>query len=401
MDFDPLILVIPFIAALVGWFTNVVAVKMTLHPYDFVGVRPFGWQGAIPAAAEKLTTDLMKLIKGRLLNMDDVFDGLAEELGPELDSMAEKAAAAVIRELSTNIAPEKWASAHPELQKYITEVVEREVRKVIEELISKIGADIGSILDIEEVMLDAVREDSGLMSRVLLEIAGPEFDFLERSGAYFGFAFGLVQMVVWHFYPAWWILPFASFLVGAGTNYLALYLIFEPGEPVKIGPFTVQGLFIKRQKEASEAFSDVLMSRVLSAENIMKHLAEGSAQARILELMESQMTEVLDGFQKDPMAGLFISPENLPRIKADALKKIRDVDPTTDDDGLMRTIAGRASVMGAQMKEKLGELDPSSFSDILKPTFEQDEWKLVLTGAVLGLGAGVLQLFYIFGDALA
>jgi len=40
---------IPVIAALIGWITNWMAIKLTFYPLDFVGIRPFlGWQGIIP-----------------------------------------------------------------------------------------------------------------------------------------------------------------------------------------------------------------------------------------------------------------------------------------------------------------------------------------------------------------
>jgi hypothetical protein len=46
----------------------------------------------------------------------------------------------------------------------------------------------------------------------------------------------------------------AGALVGYVTNWIAIKLLFEPAEPVEIGPLTVQGLFESRQKEVSEEF---------------------------------------------------------------------------------------------------------------------------------------------------
>jgi hypothetical protein len=47
-------LTIPFVSAFVGWITNVVAIKMTFYPIEFVGVKPFGWQGIVPSKAKKM-----------------------------------------------------------------------------------------------------------------------------------------------------------------------------------------------------------------------------------------------------------------------------------------------------------------------------------------------------------
>ena len=50
---------------------------------------------------------------------------------------------------------------------------------------------------------------------------------------------------------------------------LAIYLIQKPLHPVKIGPFTVQCLFIKRQKEVSRYFGQVFANDLITAEVVM------------------------------------------------------------------------------------------------------------------------------------
>ena len=46
-------------------------------------------------------------------------------------------------------------------------------------------------------------------------------------------------------------------------------------------------------------------------------------------------------------------------------------------------------------------LDPLSFENVLRPAFQAEEWKLIAAGAILGFGAGFLQLFYLFGEVWA
>lgn len=56
-------------------------------------------------------------------------------------------------------------------------------------------------------------------------------------------------MFIWLVYDKPWILPAGGAVVGYLTNWLAIKLIFEPVDPVKVGPFVLQGLFLKRQNE--------------------------------------------------------------------------------------------------------------------------------------------------------
>ena len=56
---DYTVLLIPVISAFIGWFTNVVAVKMMFYPTEFVGIRPYlGWQGTAtnPVAGLRVTS---------------------------------------------------------------------------------------------------------------------------------------------------------------------------------------------------------------------------------------------------------------------------------------------------------------------------------------------------------
>ena len=43
---------IPIISGIVGWATNVLALRMTFYPLEFKGIPPYlGWQGIIPSKA--------------------------------------------------------------------------------------------------------------------------------------------------------------------------------------------------------------------------------------------------------------------------------------------------------------------------------------------------------------
>ena len=97
-----------------------------------------------------------------------------------------------------------------------------------------------------------------MLNRIFQECGEKEFKFIEHSGLGFGFLFGLIQMLIWNYYQQWWLLPLGGLVVGYFTNFLALKLIFRFVNPIKIGPVTVQGLFMKRQIEVSEAYARIL-----------------------------------------------------------------------------------------------------------------------------------------------
>ena len=54
--FDQTVLLIPVVSALIGWGTNVLAIRMLFGPTQRIGWKYFGWQGVIPSRAKKMAT---------------------------------------------------------------------------------------------------------------------------------------------------------------------------------------------------------------------------------------------------------------------------------------------------------------------------------------------------------
>ena len=395
-DFNPLVLLIPFIAGFIGWFTNWLAVKATLYPVEFVGIAPaFGWQGVIPKNAEEMSLSFSKLIHDKLLNIEELFAGIDHDDNEALDKVVEDVAQEIIREVSTNIAPDSWARAREKLREYINMLVRRNVRAVTIEIMDRMAKEAGDIIDIDAIVREAMLEDRALLGRVLIEIAGPEFKFIERSGLWFGFLFGIVQMLVWIVYPAGWVLPAAGFLVGYITNWLALNLIFEPKEPKQVGPLKIQGVFIKRQREVATSFADVIAERVLNAENMVQHISEGPNRQRVLGILEGQVEESMKVYERDAMVGMLVSKDKLAEAKSDLLDRVRNADIT--DSSQIKTFADQSCHIRGQLEANLAALDSAQFSGILRPVFQKDERKLILAGGVIGTGIGALQVVFLFG----
>ena len=396
-----IVLLIPLISALVGWFTNVVAIKMMFHPVEFVGIPPYlGWQGVIPANAMRLAKVSNTLITQKLLSLRQLFDqtfnadSFAGKLGAVIDDVTEQ----VIDEVANKHAKAMWDNAGEFMQSKVREHVRTEVIEVSRAIAMDMADDIDSIMDIEKTVLEAMERHKALMGEMFYEVGRQEFKFIERSGLYFGFLFGVFQMVIWVLYPAPWILPAAGFGVGYLTNWIAIRLVFSPREPVKIGPMTVQGLFHKRQNEVAEAFGRTVATRVLNADNIVTTVMDGEGATRMNEIVEHRINDLIAKYEAHPMAKLVLPEEERPALRAELLERIQTEWPKPG--GFFHTFAGESVDLQGELERRMKGLDRESYEGVLRPAFQQDEWKLIAAGAVLGTAAGVLQLVYIFGDAM-
>jgi uncharacterized membrane protein YheB (UPF0754 family) len=396
-----IVLLIPLISALVGWFTNVVAIKMMFHPIEFVGIPPYlGWQGVIPANALRLAKVSNALITQKLLSLRQLFDqtfsadSFAGKLGAVIDDVTEQ----VIDEVANKHAKPMWDNAGEFMQNKVREQVRSEVIEVSRAIAMDMADDIDGIMDIEKTVLEAMERHKALMGEMFYEVGHREFKFIERSGLFFGFLFGVFQMLIWVLYPAPWILPAAGFCVGYLTNWIAIRMVFSPREPVKIGRMTVQGLFHKRQNEVAEAFGRIVATRVLNADNIVATVMEGDGATRMNEIVEQRISDLIAKYEAHPMAKLVLPEEKRPALRAELLERIKTEWPKPG--GFFHTFAGESVDLQGELERRMKALDRESYEGVLRPAFRHDEWKLIAAGAVLGTTAGVLQLVYIFGDAM-
>ena len=396
-----IVLLIPAISAFVGWFTNVVAIKMMFHPVEFVGIPPYlGWQGVIPANALRLAKVSNALITQKLLSLRQLFDqtfnadSFAGKLGAVIDDVTEQ----VIDEVANKHAKALWDNAGEFMRNKVREQVRAEVIEVSRAIAMDMADDIDRIMDIEKTVLEAMERHKGLMGVMFYEVGRKEFRFIERSGLYFGFLFGLFQMVIWVLYPAPWILPAAGFSVGYLTNWIAIKLVFSPREPTKIGPMTVQGLFHKRQNEVAEAFGWTVATRVLNADNIVSTVMEGDGATRMNEIVEHRVGDLIAKYEAHPMAKLVLPEDQRPALRTEVLERIKSEWPKPG--GFFHTFAGEAVDLQGELERRMKALDRESYEGVLRPAFQQDEWKLIAAGAVLGTVAGLLQLVYIFGETM-
>src|SRR3546814_19936383 len=72
---------LPFVSAVIGYVTKVVAIRMMFQPIDFVGIKPpyLGWQGIIPRNAAKMAGISVDLMTSQLISVREVFQRLAPE----------------------------------------------------------------------------------------------------------------------------------------------------------------------------------------------------------------------------------------------------------------------------------------------------------------------------------
>lgn len=392
------LLSIPLISAIVGWATNYLAVKMMFYPIEFVGIRPiFGWQGLIPAKRRQMAEIEVELVLGKLLSVEELAnrldpDALTEAIERRLKQVVRK----VINDVMTESAPQLWAALPVQGKNLVYQRIENDIPNVVHKMVEDFQNNINEILDIKELVVEQLVNSPELINEIFLTAGDKEFPFIVRSGFYFGFLFGLPTMVLWYFFQAWWLLPLGGLLVGYATNWIAIKIIFEPKNPIRLGPVTIQGMFLKRQKEVSEVYSAIIEQKLITPKNITHIILHGSGSAQLLELIELHVNDAIERYVAvaQPYFALGVGSDNYHRMKSLAVKQIFE----NSDKYLLYAYdyANSALRIGEDLSERMQELSAVEFEGVLRPAYQQDEWKLIVVGAILGGLAGLAQLYLVF-----
>ena len=391
----------PVISALVGYVTNVVAIRMMFHPVEFVGVwKPYlGWQGIVPRKASKMTGISVDTITESLITESEIFGRLdPDRVAAELEQP--------IIELTDEITEIVMHRHHPLLWEAIPSVVRAQIKRrvraqapdMVRDLMTDVRENVRYMFDLKGMITRVLVREKDLLNRIFLKTGHDEFVFIGRSGAYFGFVFGLVQMLIWIFFREWWLLPLFGLLVGIATNWLALKMIFNPKKPIRFGRFTIQGLFFKRQREVSADYGALVANQILTPQNIVEEILNGPYADKLFALVQKEVKQAIDDSASlaRPFVTWTLGSEDYAHIKADAVREVVARMPAT-----LSHVTGYAhDAMAIQetLTSRLQELPPRQFEGMLRPAFEEDEWILIAVGAALGLAVGWFQLIVLFSS---
>ncbi|MBW0435178.1 DUF445 domain-containing protein [Leptospira yasudae] len=387
----------PFTYAFVGWVTNWVALKMTFYPLKFFGIPPYlGWQGIIPRKAEKMAGRAVDVVTRYLIDVEEMFCKvdpalIQENLRPEI----QKTILETMKEVADEFNPLLW-NLIPELVKNsMMKEIERQAMETIPTVFQDLRKDSKRIFDIRGLVIRNMTGDNvHLTVEMFQRVGAKEFRFIEISGFYFGFVLGLIQMGIWLVYPALWTLPVQGIIVGYLTNWLALLLIFRPLEPVRLGPFSFQGLFIKRQREVSDEYSKMLATKILSSEKILEELFFGRASEEVFNLVVHAVERQMDTMASviRPTLSLSFTSNKYNDTKERVIRKIMSnlKNFTTHIEDYVE----KAIDLESTLSQKMKALPPVDFEDVLRTVFKEDELLLILVGAALGAIVGLGQAFF-------
>jgi len=165
-------------------------------------------------------------------------------------------------------------------------------------------------------------------------------------------------------------------------------------DPVNVGPFTVHGLFLRRKFEVADKFALISTQEVVNLKNLMQEVLTGPRSDRTRAIIKRHMRPLLESGVVRTAVQLTLGAEGYAHIKMLVVDKAvaMTIGPLSDP----RFNRERAGIIHEIFRDKMRLMSNAEFQGLLRPAFQEDEWILIILGAVLGLIAGYLQLVLMF-----
>jgi len=416
------LITIPLFSGAIGYVTNWSGVFMLFYPVHFVGVRipglaplahllprriqqipgfmqgGLGWQGIIPSRAAKMGS--LAVDKGiaklgsprdfyRQLEPDAIAEHILETARGDIRGMVDRT---MEREH-----PALWRDLTPRMREAVHARVQEQLPEMVKSVTDEIGDNIDQLLDVKLMVIRRMEENPELCNRVFLDVGRKELRFIINFGFFFGFLLGIPTALLTEFvFTQWWVLPICGVIIGYTTNLLAIKMIFEPTEPWRLGRFSFQGLFLRRQPEVADVYSGIIADDIVTLSNMGEELLHGPRSDRTRLMIENAMRPAVDRAvgPARPAVRVAMGAREYDAIRASVATEAVEytMTPLGDAEFNRHQSAAIRKLFAARMRE----LPAPDFAEMLRTAMREDEWLLYLHGAVLGFGAGLLHLA-IFG----
>jgi len=191
-----LIYLLPILAALVGWITNFLAIKMLFHPHQPKKILGITFHGVFPKRQPQIAENLGSLVANELLSMKDVAKKI-EDLSTQPEALD-----AVGKRIEKTIRG-KLISAFPMLSMFLTDdmivkvtnLFKGELEDFLKESAKELASKMEKSVDIQALVREKVQAfSSNKIEELLVGFMAQEFRFIERIGAVLGFLIGCFQV---------------------------------------------------------------------------------------------------------------------------------------------------------------------------------------------------------------
>jgi uncharacterized membrane protein YheB (UPF0754 family) len=188
------------------------------------------------------------------------------------------------------------------------------------------------------------------------------------------------------------LLPLTGAIIGWITNVLAIRFLFRPLHPVRVGPFSFQGLIPKRRGEIAETVGDVVARQLFSVDELTGRLDMPAMQIEV----ERVVRGAVDNWCAEKMNKL---PQSVRQLFNNMLRDVVAAE-------VARQFPRMADMFFSRMREqvdvrsivaeKINGLSLAEVEGLVQTVSRRELRQIEYLGAFLGLVIGLLQALLVW-----
>jgi uncharacterized membrane protein YheB (UPF0754 family) len=192
------LILIPFISAFIGWFTNWIAIKMLFHPREPKKILGVTFHGIFPKRQQQFAEKLGKLVSTELISFKEIEEKIVnprnlEQVMPFIETRVDD----FLRRKLSDVFPIISMFIGDSTINQLKTVFMAELKTMFPEMISGYMKNLESQLDLEKIVTQKVAAfSSDKMEQILNQIMSSEFRFVEIIGGVLGFLIGIIQVLI-------------------------------------------------------------------------------------------------------------------------------------------------------------------------------------------------------------
>ena len=190
------ILILAIIGGLIGYITNVIAIKLIFRPINPIKIPILNIEiiGMIPKRKTEIATNIAKVVEEQFISVDEITDNIITEQDKQHIIDYIKVRVKLILSEKMTLIPSTIRNL---VQNYVSEIIEDEIREGIDELSEEMIIKTKNHINIKEIIENKINElDLYELETIILQIVKNELRHIEVLGLILGFFIGIVQGII-------------------------------------------------------------------------------------------------------------------------------------------------------------------------------------------------------------